>query len=147
MTKLVQKLRVCPWENVLSKTRKFSSLTRLFFARQPLELILFLHETAGARFGLIPGDYPSRGMKEERLRLGEMKMLGITKSIKSLKVQRQRGTCKDYSIGDSQAKCYLQNVLLPKLLKNGTNCEGVCHIPQLQDILELSEVLRKDFSI
>ena len=125
--------------NFLSKTRKFSSLTRLFY-RQPLELILFLHETPGARFGLVPGDYPSRGMNEERIRIGEMKMLGITKSIKRLKIQKQRGNCKDYPIGDSQAKCYIQMVLLPKILKNDTNCQKVCKIPQLQDILEFSQV-------
>ena len=66
-------------------------------------------------------------------------MLGISKSFKRLKVQRQRKLCKYYSIGNSQAKCYIQKVLLPRIIKNDTDCKTVCFIPQVQDVLELSE--------
>ena len=101
---------------------------------------MFLHETPGARFCLIPGDYPSKGMKEEKLLLGQMKMLGISKSIKRHKIQQRNGKCIQYSLGDSQAKCYIEKVLIPKLIHNDTQCTRICNVPQLQDILELSNL-------
>ena len=110
------------------------------FCRQPSELILFLHETPGARFCLIPGDYPSKGMKEEKLVLGQMKLLGISKSIKRHKIQQRNGKCIQYTLGNSQAKCYIEKVLIPKLVQNGTGCTRICSVPQLQNILELSNL-------
>ena len=128
------------FDSSTNSQKKSSKLIFQLFYRQPSELILFLHETPGARFCLIPGDYPSKGMKEEKLLLGQMKMLGISKSIKRHKIQQRNGKCIQYSLGDSQAKCYLEKILIPKLLQNDTQCTRICNVPQLQNILELSNL-------
>lgn len=100
-----------------------------------------IHESAGSRLSLIPGDFPSKGTKEERIKPGELKILGITKEVKNLKIQRDEHQCKDYHYNDSQAKCYLENILTKKM-KNESIIDGcknvtkICLIPQAKDIVD-----------
>ena len=74
---------------------------------------MILHESPGSRFSLIPGDYLSKGSVKETIKLGEMKLLGISQQTKELSVQRDKGTCKDYDRNDSPAKCYIEKILRP----------------------------------
>ena len=79
-------------------------------------------------------------MKQEKLQLGQMKMLGISKSIKRHRIQKTNGKCIEYTKGNSQAKCYIEKVLIPKLVQNSTGCTRICTIPQFWDILELADL-------
>lgn len=116
--------------------------------RRPDHFVLILHETPGTRYSLIPGDFLSKGSKKEVIRLGHLTSIGITKKQKYLHVQRDNGACKDYKPHDSQAKCNLKKVLLPRFLNDsGTtglclmkNITHRCLIPQAYDILSMSDV-------
>ena len=66
---------------------------------QPENVVLILHETPGERYSLVPGDALSKGSKIEKVKLGEMKTLGIDVQKKDRKVQRADGQCKDYDKG------------------------------------------------
>jgi hypothetical protein len=74
---------------------------------------MILHESPGSRFSLIPGDYLSKGSVKETIKLGEMKLLGISQQTKELSVQRDKEACKDYDRNDSPAKCYIEQILRP----------------------------------
>ena len=74
---------------------------------------MILHESPGSRFSLIPGDYLSKGSVKEKIKLGEMKLLGISQQTKELSVQRDKDACKDYDRNDSPAKCYIEQILRP----------------------------------
>ena len=75
---------------------------------------MILHETPGSRYSLIPGDYLSKGSVKETVKLGELKLLGISQRKKKLYVQRENFACKDYDPYDSPAKCYIDKVLRPR---------------------------------
>ena len=75
---------------------------------------MILHESPGSRFSLIPGDYLSKGSLKEKIKLGELKLLGISKQKKELFVQRENEACRDYDQDDSQAKCYIDQILRPR---------------------------------
>ena len=103
--------------------------------------MVLLHESAGSRLSLIPGDFPSKGTKEERIKPGELKILGITKEVKNLKIQRDENKCRDYDDNDSQSKCYLENVLAKKfenesIINDCINVTKICLIPQAKDIVD-----------
>ena len=68
----------------------------------PKKLLLILHESPGARFSLIPGDFHSPGTKVVEVPFEEMTMIGIDKSIKRLNVQKAKGLCREYARDDSQ---------------------------------------------
>ena len=72
-----------------------SKVDNFFFSWFVPENILFiLHGTPGERYSLIPGDALSKGSKIEKVKLGEMKTLGIDVTRKDRNVQRNRGHCK-----------------------------------------------------
>ena len=132
---------------VLKQPRKANERLVMIFAflgesTLPDDLVLLIHESPGARFSLVPGDFPSKGTKEERIKLGELKILGITKEVKNLKTQRDEGKCKDYDPEDSQAKCYLEQVLMAKMknesiIEDCKNATKICLIPQAKDIINI----------
>ena len=132
---------------VLKQPRKANQRLIMIFAffgqsTLPNDLVLLIHESAGSRFSLVPGDFISTGTKEERIKLGELKILGITKEVRNLNIQRDEGKCKDYDPEDSQAKCYLEQVLMKKLKNESIieDCENVpklCLIPQAKDIINI----------
>ena len=80
----------------------------------PDHFVMILHESPGSRFSLIPGDYLSKGSVKETIKLGELKLLGISKQKKELSVQRENGACRDYDQDDSLAKCYIDQILRPR---------------------------------
>ena len=84
-----------------------------FRSVHPDNFVLILHETPGSRYSLIPGDYLSKGSVKEPLKLGELKLLGISQRKKELFVQRKTSACKDYDRNDSPAKCYIDKILRP----------------------------------
>ena len=75
---------------------------------------MILHETPGSRFSLVPGDYLGKGSVKETVKLGELKLLGISQKKKELFVQRENSACKDYDPDDSPAKCYIDQILRPR---------------------------------
>ena len=77
----------------------------------PDHFVMILHESPGSRYSLVPGDYLSKGTLKETIRLGELKLLGISKQKKELFVQRENGACRDYDPDDSPAKCYIEKIL------------------------------------
>ena len=114
----------------------------------PDNVVLILHETPGERYSLIPGDALSKGSKIEKVKVGEMKTLGIDIQQKDRNVQREDGHCKDYDLEDSQAKCYLEKVMKARFQNDsleakeicsqtdGGNLTQICLIPQAIDVLK-----------
>ena len=134
-----------PWAWILKQKTK--SLSRWFV---PDNVLFILHGSPGERYSLIPGDSLSKGSKIEKVKLGEMKTLGIDVTIKERNVQRDRGHCRDYNPEDSQAKCYLDKVLskrfqnfstesnemCTKTDSNFTGMSEICLIPQAYNVLK-----------
>ena len=87
---------------------------------------MILHESPGSRFSLIPGDYLGKGSVKETIKLGEMKLLGISQQKKEFSVQRENGNCKDYDKNDSPAKCYIDQILRPAF-ENETDHVSKCN--------------------
>ena len=93
----------------------------------------------------MPGDFLSPGSKKEVIKLGELKSIGINERQKILQVQESLKNCKNYQENDSQAKCNMEKILLPRFLdktKTTLLCEQKniterCMIPQAFDILNL----------
>ena len=112
-------------------------------------MVLILHETPGERYSLIPGDALSKGSKIEKVKLREMKTLGIDIQQKDRNVQREHGDCKDYDPEDSQAKCYLEKVLKGRFQNDSVEAKEICSqfskftqiclIPQAINILKDQE--------
>ena len=114
----------------------------------PDNVVLILHETPGERYSLIPGDALSKGSKIEKVKVGEMKTLGIDIQKKDRNVQRVDGHCKDYDPEDSQAKCYLEKVMKARFQNgnveakeicsqtDGGNLTQICLIPQAMNVLK-----------
>ena len=112
-------------------------------------MVLILHETPGERYSLIPGDALSKGSKIEKVKLGEMKTLGIDIQQKDRNVQREHGDCKDYDPEDSQAKCYMEKVLKGRFQNDSVEAKEICSqfskltqiclIPQAINILKDQE--------
>ena len=112
----------------------------------PDHLLFILHETPGARYSLVPGDFISKGFKVEKLKFGSMKQIGISKSIRYLKVQKKHGICKEYDENDSQERCYIKEVLakqyenfnetLESCVEDGKSIQEKCSIPQSKNILD-----------
>ena len=105
----------------------------------PEELIILLHETPGSRYSLVPGDYVSKGTTEVRFKPGQLTDLGVSKEIKTLKIDRKEGKCQDYLGTDSQSKCYLK--ILAEKFQRVSEIEGcqdvkICWIPQVKNILK-----------
>ena len=73
--------------------------------------MLILHETPGSRYSLYPGDRLSSGSISEEIHFGETNVLGIVKEKRIMAIQKEKRTCKDYEKDDSQAKCYIENIL------------------------------------
>ena len=48
--------------------------------------VMILHESPGSRFSLIPGDYLGKGSVKETIKLGEMKLLGISQQKKEFSI-------------------------------------------------------------
>ena len=113
------------------------------FRLVPQELIILLHETPGSRYSLVPGDYVSKGTTEVRFKPGQLTDLGVSKEIKTLKIDKTEGKCQDYLGTDSQSKCYLK-ILANKLHRVSENegCQNVkiCWIPQVRNILKKEDV-------
>ena len=102
-----------------------------------------LHESPGSRFSLIPGDFPSNGMKEERVKPGELKIFGIKKEIRDLKVHRNSQQCIDYEIQNSQSKCYMENILAKRfqnesMISACKNVSKACLIPQAKNFIDFN---------
>ena len=93
---------------------------------KPDHFVMILHESPGSRFSLIPGDYLSKGSVKETIKLGEMKLLGISQQKKEFSVQRENGNCKDYNKNDSPAKCYIDQILRPAF-ENETDHVSKCN--------------------
>ena len=106
--------------------------------------MLILHETPGSRYSLYPGDRLSSGSISEEIHFGETNVLGIVKEKRIMAIQKEKGTCKDYGKDDSQAKCYIENILSKryKLEKeiieecqwNNYNVTRLCMIPQMNNL-------------
>ena len=103
----------------------------------PDHFLIILHETPGSRFSLIPGDYLSEGSTKETIKLGELKLLGISKQKKELSVQRENKACKDYDQYDSQAKCYIDQILRPQF-ENETG-----HISQCEKMGNVNQIWKR----
>ena len=84
----------------LTLTSRFFSFLEV--SPLPRKLLLILHESPGARFSLIPGDFHSPGTKVVEVPFEELTMIGIDKSIKRLSVQKAKGLCREYPKDDSQ---------------------------------------------
>lgn len=108
--------------------------------------MLILHETPGSRYSLYPGDRLSSGSISEEIHFGETNVLGIVKEKRIMAIQKEKRTCKDYEKDDSQAKCYIENILSKryKLEKeiieecqwNNYNVTRLCMIPQMNNLLQ-----------
>ena len=115
----------------------------------PENVVLILHETPGNRYSLIPGDALSKGSKIEKVKLGEMKTLGIDIQKIDRNVQREHGNCKDYDPEDSPAKCYMEKVLKGRFQNDSVEAKEICSqfakftqiclIPQAINILKDQE--------
>ena len=115
--------------------------------RLPSEIFLILHETPGARYSLIPGDLT--GFKLEKIKFGEYTTIGIRKQVMKWNVQKEDKACKTYEPTDSQAKCYIEKVMLKRHHDDGEvmDCHVAstnettlaCMIPQNVDVLKLVE--------
>lgn len=113
----------------------FCIFTHLFFNHKLWEF----SETPGSRYSLVPGDYVSKGTTEVRFKPGQLTDLGVSKEIKTLKIDRKEGKCQDYLGTDSQSKCYLK--ILAEKFQRVSEIEGcqdvkVCWIPQVKNILK-----------
>ena len=112
-------------------------------------MILILHETPAARYSLIPGDRISSGSKVVELNLGEIKMIGISKSKKVLTPQKDVGQCYEYGTENSREKCYVKEVMadiyndFDKIKDNcqrrGWKINQVCAIPQALQAIKFSK--------
>ena len=125
------------------------SFTIFFSYREvkPNHFLLILHETPGSRFSLIPGDNIGRGSAFEKLKLGEYKHLAIDKQKKVRNVQYHNDNCKNYEPNDSQAKCIIENLLVPRFTnlshhintcqRQDMNVTRLCMAPQLYNVLDI----------
>lgn len=118
---------------------------------KPDKFRLILHETPGTAFSIFPGDFLSPGSKIEEVYLGQMKMIGINKRQKIYHIQRKNGACKEYGEMDSQAKCKLENEILPRFqnetlareicVARNKNISKLCLIPQAMNLKYLDQNL------
>ena len=112
----------------------------------PEKIMLVLHETPGSRYSLFPGDRLSSGSISEEIYFGETNVVGIEKQKRIMNIQKEKGTCKDYGMDDSQAKCYIENILskryqfekeiIEECQWNIYNVTRLCMIPQMNNLLQ-----------
>ena len=120
----------------------------VFFFRfpNPEKFILILHETPGSIYSLYPGDRLSSGSMSEEIHFGETNVLGIVKQKRIMNIQKDKGTCKDYGLDDSQGKCYIENIMskryenekdiIEECQWNNYNVTRLCMIPQMNNVLQ-----------
>ena len=112
----------------------------------PEKMIFVLHETPGSRYSLYPGDRLSSGSIIEEIHFGETNVLGIVKQKRIMNIQKDKGTCKDYGMDDSQAKCYIEQILsnrfrqekdvIEECQMKDFNVSRLCMIPQMNNLLQ-----------
>ena len=108
---------------------------------KPNHFSLILHETPGSRFSLIPGDNLSHGSKFEKVKLGQYKHLAINKQKKIRNVQYHNDNCKDYKVTDSQGKCNLKNILVPRFKDENQHINNCASLNMNVTRLGILEVL------
>jgi hypothetical protein len=107
----------------------------------PKKVKLLLHETPGARYSLIPGDYTSPGTKIYFIELGNIGTLRIGRTVKKYDIQRSNGLCKEYDLDDSVEKCNLQKLTLQQIATcHLINRTDICSIPQALNIFQLNGI-------
>ena len=118
----------------------------LFRFPNPEKFMFILHETPGSRYSLFPGDRLSSGSISEEIFFGESNVLGIIKQKRIMNIQKEKGTCQDYGMDNSQAKCYIENILskryehekdiIEECQLEDFNVTRICLIPQMTNLLQ-----------
>ena len=116
---------------------------------RPDHFLLILHENSDDRFSLIPGENLGKGSAIEKIKLGEMMNIGVEKQKKIRNVKYHNDNCIFYEKNDSQARCSLEKILVPRFrdvnqhinecARNDMNVTRLCIIPQIYDIYDFME--------